>query len=128
MNRVDIEQSLGRIDRRAGLVLRGQHGVSHRSCMSRQTLTLKLQPMIEGGIKPCEVIEERPPKELQAFRLRSRCRRQNTGIDLESVIQQQKMITIRPQQRSDARPKGDPQFMHRLPERRPSLLVLAPAP
>ena len=96
--------------------------------MSRQTLTLKLQPMIEGGIKPCEVIEERPPKQLQAFRLRSRCRRQNTGINLESVIQQQKMITIRPQQRSDARPKGDPQFMHRLPERCPRLLVLAPAP
>ena len=33
MNRVDIKQSLGRIDRRAGLVLRGQHGVAtDRAC------------------------------------------------------------------------------------------------
>jgi hypothetical protein len=84
--------------------------------------------MIERGINPCEIIEERPPKEIQAFRPRNRCRHQNTGIDLEPIIQQQETIAIRLQQRSDARPKGDPQFMHRLPERRPSLFVFAPAP
>jgi hypothetical protein len=82
--------------------LHGQQAVGQRTSVSTQALALVLQPMIERGVDPREIIDERPLKQLQAFGSGNRCCRQHTSINPEPIIQQQEMIAVGQQQRSGA--------------------------
>ena len=125
--RINEQQALRRNDRGVGFVLLGQDALRHRAGMSGEALLLVPEPMIERRIEPDEIIQERPLKQFQTFRIANGCLSQQADINPEPIVEQHEVIAIRLQP-SGVRPESDPQFMHRLAERRPRLLALASAP
>jgi hypothetical protein len=125
--RVNEQQALRRDDRRICFVLLGQDALRHRAGMSGEALMLVPEPMIERRIEPDEIIQERPLKQFQTFRSFNYRVSQQADINPEPIVEQHEVVAIRLQP-PGVRPESDPQFMHRLAERRPRLLTLAPAP